>query len=214
MTGTGGTIRCRTTPASVRSSPTSPSVRVDEFSYLTVLLSIVLGLGLTRLLTGLGHQIEMRGQVRSYWPALVWALVLVLVHVQTWWTMFGLRGHAGWTFLAFLVVLLQPVVLFLLAVLVLPTLTPGVPVDLRAHYFAQSRWFFALFGVLLAVSLAKDLVLSGSLPDVANVGFHLAFLALAAAAGATRREGVHRAVAVTSVGLLGVYIAVLFSQLT
>ena len=46
---------------------------MDAFSYLSVLISIVLGLGVTQLLTGFGRLIEARDRVRSYGPVLIWA---------------------------------------------------------------------------------------------------------------------------------------------
>lgn len=186
---------------------------MDAFSYLSVLLSIILGLGITQLLTGLGQQIQHRRRVRRYGPALVWAVLLLLVHVQTWWTMFELRAQEAWTFAAFLVVLLQPVVLYLLSALVLPDVGQGEAVDLRAHYYAQARWFFGLFAALLVVSLVKDLVLRGALPVALNVAFHVVFLAMAGVGAFSRREGVHRALAAATVLLLSAYISVLFSRL-
>jgi hypothetical protein len=92
----------------------------DEFQYLAVLLSIVLGLGVTQLLTGVGRLVQARHAVRPYWPPLVWVALLLLVHVQSWWAMFELRTHAPWTFLQFLVVLLTPTTLYLMAALALP----------------------------------------------------------------------------------------------
>ena len=127
--------------------------------------------------------------------------------------MFGLRAQESWTFGAFLVVLLQPVVLYLLAALVLPDVGAG-GADLRAHYYAQTRWFFGLFAVLLVVSLGKDLVLRGSLPVALNVAFHLVFLAAAGAGALSRREGVHRALAAVTALLIVVYVAALFPRLT
>ena len=186
---------------------------MEPFSYLSVLVSIILGLGITRLLTGLGQQIEFRDSVRFYWPSLVWAVTLLLVHVQAWWSMFGMRDHVGWTFVQFLVVLLQPITLYLLAALVLPTATPGAPVDLRTHYFEQARWFFSLFGALLVVSLVKDLTLDGALPDATNVAFHGVFLALSATGALTQREAFHRANAAATALLLAAYIAALFARL-
>ena len=138
---------------------------MDAFGYLSVLISIILGLGVTQLLTGIGRLIQGRGRVTPYMPSVVWAGLLLLVHVQTWWTMFGLRGVEAWTFAGFLVVLLQPAILYLLSALVLPDLNGPEQVDLRENYHDQARWFFGLFILLLVVSLAKDLVLSGELPD-------------------------------------------------
>lgn len=187
---------------------------MDAFSYLIVLISIILGLGITRLLTGLGQQIEFRHLIRSYWPAIAWAVVLLLIHVQTWWSMFGMRGHEGWIFLDFLLVLLQPITLYLLAALVLPAVGAESPTDLRVHYYAQSRWFFSLLGVLLVVSLLKDVALSGSLPSALNVGFHAVFLVLAVTAAVTRRAWFHEASVFVTALLVGGYVAALFSRLT
>src|SRR5262245_10261047 len=93
---------------------------MDPFSYLAVLISIILGLGITQLLSGLGRLLQDRRRVKVYWPTIVWVGLLLVVHVQTWWAMFGLRTLSNWSFLAFLLVLLQPIVLFLLAALILP----------------------------------------------------------------------------------------------
>jgi hypothetical protein len=44
---------------------------MDPFSYLSVLTSIVLALGITRILTGLGRLLQKRGRVRVYWVHLM-----------------------------------------------------------------------------------------------------------------------------------------------
>lgn len=186
---------------------------MDAFAYLSVLISIILGLGITRLLTGLGHQIEFRGLVRGYWPALAWAIVLLLLHVQTWWSMFGMRAFEQWAFHDFAVVLLQPIVLYLLAVLVLPSPGTAASIDLKQHYHAQRRWFFGLFATLLIVSLVKDLALMGHLPDPVNLAFHLVFLGLSLAAIAIYRAWFHRAFAALMLMLFTTYIALLFPTL-
>src|SRR5262245_34390640 len=142
---------------------------MDPFSYLTVLISIILGLGITQLLSGLGRVLQGRDRLRMFWPAIAWVVLLLAIHVQTWWAMFGLRAFQRWSFMAFALVLLQPIVLFLLAALVLPSETTD-SIDLHANYFAQSRWFFGLTIVLLIVSLTRDLVLGGSLPGALNLG--------------------------------------------
>ncbi|MDQ6939493.1 MAG: hypothetical protein M3119_04975, partial [Verrucomicrobiota bacterium] len=79
---------------------------MDEFSYLSVLLSIILGLAVTQILQGFRGLMLSRTQVRLYWPTLVWALLLLVVFVQTWWAMFSLRNQQDWTFAGFAIVLL------------------------------------------------------------------------------------------------------------
>jgi hypothetical protein len=186
---------------------------LSTFDYLAVLISIILGLGITHLLGGLGRLLQDRVRVRTYWPAVVWVCVLLLLHVQTWWAMFGLRSLDSWTFFVFLLVLMQPVVLFMLAALVLPDARADGERDLRANYYAQSRWFFALAVLLLVVSLARDLTLAGRLPGAFNTSVHVLLLVLWGVAAITQRELYHRCVAVGTALVLAAYVAVLFRDL-
>ena len=185
---------------------------MDAFNYLAVLISIILGLGITQLLTGFGRWIEQRKEFRPFLPAMIWAGILLLIHVQTWWSMFGLRFVTHWTFLRFGVVLLQPATLYLLAMLVLPSSSVH-SLDLRTNYFAQRRWFFGLLAFLLLVSVAKDLVLNGVLPSHVNLAFHGGFLALAIAASVTERDRAHKVLAVLAGVTILSYVGLLFRDL-
>jgi hypothetical protein len=49
----------------------------DEFGYLSVILSIILGLSATQLLQGISQVINARDRVRIYWPAIGWTLLLL-----------------------------------------------------------------------------------------------------------------------------------------
>ena len=78
---------------------------MDEFSYLSVLLSIILGLAVTQILTGFRGLLQSRARVRIYWPAIAWSFLLLVICAQSWWAMFGLRSHHAWTFGGFAVAL-------------------------------------------------------------------------------------------------------------
>ncbi len=185
---------------------------MDDFNYLAVLISIILGLGMTQLLSGLGRWIEGRAQSGFYAPTLVWVIVLLLLHVQTWWTLYGLRLHQGWSFLQFAVVLLQPTVLFLLTVLALPSAGSAI-VDPRTNYYAQRHWFFGFLILLLLVSVARDLAMTGELPAPGNLAFHATVLLIALVGMASARESHHRAMAVLVAALVLGYIGLLHPAL-
>lgn len=185
---------------------------MDNFSYLSVLISIVLGLGITQLLSGFGRWVENRSTFPAYVPTIVWSGVLLLMHIQTWWTMYGLRLHTNWTFFQFFVVLLQPIVLFLLSSLVLPSTSSTVS-DLKINYASQRRWFFTLLVVLLLVSVGRDAVLTGSLPSRYNIGFHLLFMGVFIAGICFSQELVHRIIAFFSAAATALYIFLLFYAL-
>lgn len=185
---------------------------MDNFNYLAVLISIVLGLGITQLLSGFGRWIESRSAAPAYAPTVVWAVMLLVMHVQTWWSMYGMRYHEDWTFLEFVVVLLQPIVLYLLATITLPN-PASATLDLKSSYFAQRRWFFGLLIALLFVSVGRDIALTGALPSALNLLFHALFVTLAICGIIAARESIHRFIAFFSATVIVVYIALLFSVL-
>ena len=182
---------------------------MDEFSYLSVLLSIIVGLAITQILKGFRGIVLARSRVRTYWPTLAWCVLLLLISVQTWWAMFVLRRISNWTFPEFCVVLAQTIVLYMLAAIVLPDFA-GEKVDLREHYYQHTRWFFGLLVLVLLISLGKDLVFSGHLPDRTNLAFQLVFIATSLPAMFVRQQWYHKALPVTGLLMYVAYIGFLF----
>lgn len=186
---------------------------VNAFSYLSVLLSIILGLAITQVLLGYRGLLLSRARVTLYAPPLIWSGLVLLVATQLWWASFGLADHETWTFATFGVVLLQTVLLYLCAALVLPDFPADKAVNLRDHYFREVTPLFGLLIATLAVSLLKDWMLDGSLPDAANVAFHLVFFMVAILAIAIHKPGFHLALAPTMATLFLIYIGLLFFRL-
>ena len=186
---------------------------MDAFSYLSVLLSIILGLAVTQVLTGFRGLLHSRGRVRVYWPSIAWACIALAICTQTWWAMFGLRHHETWTFAAFAIVLLHLICLYMLCGLVLPDFPADQAVDLRVFYFAQHRWVGGLVVLIGLVSLAKDVVLYAKLPEPLNVAFHAVFIIAAATSAITRAEWFHKTLVVVMGALFALYIALLFTRL-
>jgi hypothetical protein len=126
--------------------------------------------------------------------------------------MYGMRSYVDWTFVQFSMVLLQPILLFLLAVLIFPSST-SPDQNLRSTFFHQRPWFFGLILALLVASLLKDLARSGALPEAANVGFHAAGIVVAGLGLALKDERTHRWLAYFALLSFIAYIAVLFAEL-
>ncbi|WP_395683967.1 hypothetical protein [Dokdonella sp.] len=187
---------------------------MDAFSYLSVLLSIIVGLAITQVLKGFRGLMLARGRTRSYWPAVTWAVLVLVIAVQTWWSMFGLREHSDWTFFAFSIVVTQTIAIYLLAALVLPDFAPGEVVDLRAHFIGNHRWFSSMLLLLIGISLVKSVVVGGNLPEWRDLAYHGVFIALGVTGVATTRPRVHEALAVIAAFVIGSYIVLLFTYLT
>src|ERR1700724_1082160 len=116
---------------------------MDEFSYLSVLLSVILGLAVAQILKGFRGLVVSRARIRIYWPVIAWAALLLLVCFQNWWSMFGMRLRHDWTFLQFSMVLLNTILIYMLAGLVFPDLFGEGVIDLKENFYAHRGWFFS-----------------------------------------------------------------------
>ena len=186
---------------------------MDEFSYLSVLLSVVIGLALTEILKGFRGRMLSPAPVKRYWPTQLWAITLLLVCTQTWWAMFGLRARHDWAFDDFLVLLAQTILLYLICGIVFPDFDGDRPVDLREHYFAQRKRFFALLCAVVLMSIVRDVVLHHALPERHNLVFHCIYLVTAVIAIITPNEWYHKGLAAFICAVFVRYIVSLFDKL-
>ena len=185
---------------------------MDAFSYLSVILSIVLGLGMTQVLTAFGRLIRHRDRVEEDWLPILWAVLLLVIFVQVWWSMFGMRVRQSWTFFQFSIVLAQTATVYLMAAVVLPEEVPETGVDLRAYYERHHRWFFGWFLATLVISVSKDIVLGG-LPSGFNLAFHIVLAAGCALGIVLRRYFYHQILGLAFAGVVVGYIGLLFTRL-
>jgi hypothetical protein len=66
---------------------------MDPFSYLSVLISIILALGMTRALAGVSEMLQARSRRRLYWLHAVWVVNLFLYLVVAWWIFYRWRNQ-------------------------------------------------------------------------------------------------------------------------
>jgi len=70
---------------------------MTPFEYLSVLVSIIIGLALTRLLSGAARLIQLRRRVRPHAITLGWMAFLFLANIQIWWVAFERREESQWS---------------------------------------------------------------------------------------------------------------------
>lgn len=154
-----------------------------------------------------------RRSVRLSAPVLIWSGLLLVFAAQAWWASFDLRKRPTWDFLSFAVILLQMVLLYMLAAVVLPDVAPGATVDLVEHSEKHRRIFFGFLLGMLAVSLAKDVILDHRLPSPTNLAFHLLFVILSLIGIVLKSARAQLVLALGAAGVFIAYIAILFDQL-
>src|SRR3954468_21725752 len=81
------------------SPPRTAAMKTAE--YLSVLVSIIVGLGMSQVLAGIANLLVDRRRVRFYW---IWAVAVVMVflaNVQFWWGTFSVGDAVATNFFSF-----------------------------------------------------------------------------------------------------------------
>ena len=129
------------------------------FEYLSVLISIILALAMTRVLGGVGEMLQSRSQRHIYWVHVIWIINLFLYLVVEWWIFYRWRNQQPWTFLLFIFVLIGPTLLYLASILLFPREAAlDESVDYKTHYYANHRAFFIIFGLYGPVDVVDTLL--------------------------------------------------------
>jgi hypothetical protein len=181
---------------------------ISPFEYITVLISIILGMGITEILSSVGNVILRWERVKLYWPHSVLALLVFVFHFQEWWVVFELRSYQYWrlpVFLftipyqywrlpVFLFTILYPVNLYILARILFPQKYPSKGTSLKKFYFNNCKRIF-LFIFSLAILSILDNIFFHSIPFIEQIpqiilGLICGYLLLSK----TKVEWIHKAV--------------------
>ena len=133
---------------------------MSPFEYIVVLISIIIGLGITTLLTGLANIIKNFRKVKVYTPYMIWIVLAFILHVYEWWETYSLIHIKNWNLPTFLYIVLYPISLFILANLLNPTLKKG-NYNLREIYFRQHSGFFSCMIILALLAILQNMTIGG-----------------------------------------------------
>jgi len=126
------------------------------FEYLGVILSVIMGLGVTHILAGLSKTIHHRKTVRLYWVQILWAINILIYIVTIWWGMFWWSDLADWSYFQFLMLILYAIALFLSASLIFPW-DIADDFDFETHFYETRPWFFAVLAVAWCIDMPETL---------------------------------------------------------
>jgi len=129
------------------------------FEYLGVILSVIMGLGVTHILAGLSKTIHQRKTVRLYWVQTLWALNILIYIVTIWWGMFWWSGQQEWSYFQFVLLLLYAIFLFLAASLIFPWDVPE-HFDFERHFYETRPWFFAVLAIAWLIDIPETVAKS------------------------------------------------------
>jgi hypothetical protein len=132
---------------------------MSVFEYLGVLLSVIMGLGVTHILAGLSKTIHHRRTLKLFWVHTLWAFNVLIYIVIIWWGMFWWSGLQEWSFFQFLLLILYAIVLFLAASLLFPWDLRN-DFDFEAHFFDTRPWFFSVLALAWCIDIPETVLKS------------------------------------------------------
>lgn len=143
---------------------------MSDFEFLSVLVSIVIGLGLTHLLRGLGNAFYFRDVHKLDAAHLGWTVAVFFVLVLNWWVFLLWRDFGVWTFSAFLMIILWTTSMYAMALALYP---PGraTEVDYRTLFEKNRTWFFTTFTIMAVLDLVVTYMRDQAIPGTVYLLF-------------------------------------------
>lgn len=131
---------------------------ISAFEYITILISIILGLGITHILSSLVRLLQIPG-VQSYWPHMIWVMLVLLLHIQEWFVLYELKDLKVWRMVTFLFVILYPINLFISANLLFPLNINEENCAFKPFYFEHIQKIALSACTLVVLSVLYNLFL-------------------------------------------------------
>lgn len=146
---------------------------MDRFEYVMVLVSIIVGLGITHVLFGLGSFIDRRtagARIRAGVAHSMWLGYVFIWIVQFWWFEYRFSElEPEWTWALYLFIISYAIALFLLAVILVPQSLDGVN-DLDEHFMGRRHWFYWMLLGATGIDVVDSFLKGGSAYVVDELG--------------------------------------------
>lgn len=137
-----------------------PDTSVVTFRAIWIAPSIILGLGITRLLSDGISLFRSRDRARLDWIPVLWAVSIFLLQIQYVWAVIELPDYVPvWTLPKFLMLLGLSLLLFIAAALVLPDVQLKEGEDLAERFDHDGRWALGALSLWEALALLANWML-------------------------------------------------------
>ncbi|HUL34208.1 MAG TPA: hypothetical protein VL128_10025 [Candidatus Eisenbacteria bacterium] len=130
---------------------------MEAYLHIRVLFSMILGLGVARLLGGAARIVQHPREYKIYWIHLLWALFLFLYLIHFWWWEFHLSYIKQWTFPLYFFIALYAVMLFFLCVLLFPEEMADYQ-GFKDYFYSRKHWIFGLLVVIFIFDLVDTFI--------------------------------------------------------
>jgi hypothetical protein len=169
-------------------------VAPELFTHIRIVMGMVLGLAVTRVLSGLISFVQHPGRVQLSAIHLGWALSMFLLILHFWWWEYRLYLLHSWTFPLYLFIISYTVLLFVLCALLFPDNIDEYG-GYEQYFLARRKWFFGLLGLAFLFDYLDTLIKGREFAELFGTEYEIrivGFVVLCVIAALTANRGFHR----------------------
>ena len=130
---------------------------VDLYLHVRVLIAIILGLSVTRLVSGVAALIQHPGRSPLWSVHLGWVAWALLNVVTFWWWEFRLSFVQHWTFALYIFVCVYASMYYFLSALLFPQDLDEYQ-GFQDYFLSRRRWFFGFVALTEALDVVDTLI--------------------------------------------------------
>ncbi len=135
------------------------SNQISAFEYVSILVSIILGLGITQILSSFSDLLYHYKEIKFYWPHTLWVLFILFLHIQDWFITYQLKDKTVWTLPELLFILLYPITLFIAVKMLLSSGESDKSTDMKVYYRSHYPIIFFIVGIAIFISILFNVFL-------------------------------------------------------
>ncbi len=131
--------------------------QISPFEYVSILVSIILGLGITQILSSLTDLLYDYKKVKFYWPHICWVVFILFLHIQDWFITYELKEKPVWHLPELFFILLYPISLFCVAKMLFPGNEKEESFDMKIFYKNHFPLIFIMVAISISISILFNL---------------------------------------------------------
>ncbi len=131
--------------------------QISPFEYVSILISIILGLGITQILSSFSDLLYNYKKVKLYTPHTIWICFVMFLHIQDWFIIYQLKSKMIWNLPELLFILLYPIILYVVAKMLIPSNEDPERFDMKGYYLSHFRIVFILIGITILLSIVFNI---------------------------------------------------------
>ena len=130
------------------------------FEYISVLSSIIVGLGITQILRGVVQMIHHPEDGKPYLIHLGWVASTLMLSIVWWWFQFNLAKVDQLSFWSYIFLIAFSLTIYLMCAVLIPSRIASFG-DYKEFFYSKKHWFFGLYILQIGVDMVDTLIKGG-----------------------------------------------------